>query len=248
VYKPTHNLALRVTLDDLTRADLRKRVHGALLKLGLKPQNCVLILDFAKAEMSDPEAVSDILLAEFQKVMEFGIWGQVVWHATSYPEKNPALPGQLVELSRNDWWAWSRAINLDSELRRNLMYGDFAADSAKFSFGSGGIAPICHYRYSTPRHWVVIRASDVGTVKDAMKEIAARLVASIHFAGRVFSLGDKYISDTASGKDGPGNATTWRRVNTIHHLTRIVTDLGPQRGYQIVERENTPEPEQTELF
>lgn len=248
IHRITHNLALRVTLDDLTRTDLRTRIHRALLKLGLKPQDCFLILDFGKAELSDPQVVGDILLAEFQKVMEFGLWGQVIWHATSYPEKNPANPGQLVELPRNEWLAWMRAIDLDAGLRKNLMYGDFAADSAKFAFGSGGIAPICHYRYSTPRHWVVIRASEVGTVKEAMKEIATRLASSVHFAGRAFSLGDKYIADTASGRDGPGNATTWRRVNTIHHLTRVVTDLGPQRGYQVVEREDAPEPEQSDLF
>jgi hypothetical protein len=244
----TQNFALRITLDDLARGDLRKRIHAVLLKLALKPQNCILLLDFGKAEMSNPEAVSDILLAEFQKVMEFGLWGQVIWQATSYPEKNPAMPGQLVELPRNEWLAWGRAIDLDSELRKKLMYGDFAADSSKFNFSSGGIAPISHYRYSTPRNWVIVRASDVGLDKDAMKKVAKRLVASVHFAGRTFSLGDKYIYDTAHDKDGPGNATTWRKVNTIHHLTRVVTDLGPQRGYQIVEREDVPEPEQTDLF
>jgi hypothetical protein len=89
----THNLALRVTLDDLSRSDLRKRIHAVLLKLALKPHECILILDFGKAEMSDPVVVSDILLAEFQKVMEFGLWGQVIWTATSYPERNPAAPG-----------------------------------------------------------------------------------------------------------------------------------------------------------
>ena len=78
----THNFALRITLDELTRGDLRRRIHAVLLKLALKPQECVLILDFAKADMSNFEAVSDILLAEFHKVMEFGLWGQVVWHAT----------------------------------------------------------------------------------------------------------------------------------------------------------------------
>ena len=92
----SHNLALRVTLDDLTRGDLQKRIHAVLLKLVLKPQECILILDFGKAEMSNPEAVSDILLAEFQKVMEFGLWGQVIWHATRLPRKK----------SRNAWAAY----------------------------------------------------------------------------------------------------------------------------------------------
>ncbi len=244
----SHGLALRVTLDDLIRGDLRKRIHAALLKLILKPQECILILDFGNAEMSNPDAVGDILVAEFQKVMEFGLWGQVIWHATSYPEKNPATSGQLVELPRNEWLAWNWAIDLDTELRKSLMYGDFAADSAKFNFSSGPIAPISHYRYSTPRHWIVIRGSATRTVKEAMKEVATRLVTSVHFAGRAFSLGDRYIDDTARDKDGPGNARTWRQVNTIHHLTRVVTDLGPQRGYQIIERTDMPEPEQLDLF
>ncbi|MGJ5175785.1 beta family protein [Bradyrhizobium oligotrophicum] len=248
VHRLTHNLALRVTLDDLTRTDLRTRIHSALLKISLKPQDCILILDFGKAELSDPQAVGEILLAQFQKVMELGLWGQVIWHATSYPEKNPASPGQLVELPRNEWLAWSHAINLDSGLRKHLMFGDFAADSAKFAFGSGGIAPICHYRYSTPRLWIVIRALEAVTVREGMKEIATRLVSSEHFAGRAFSRGDRYIADTASGRDGPGNATTWRKVNTVHHLNRVVTDLGPHLGYQIAERKDTPIPEQTDLF
>jgi hypothetical protein len=243
----THSFALRITLDDLTRSDLRQRIHSALLKLVLKPQECFLILDFGKAEMSDPVVVSEILLAEFQKVMEIGLWDQVIWHATSYPEKNPASPGQLVELPRTEWLAWSRASALDGELRKNLMYGDFAADSARFNFSSGGISPISHYRYSTPKNWIVVRASDSARVKDAMKEVATRVVGSIHFAGRSFSNGDKYIADTAIDKDGPGNPTTWRKVNTIHHLTRVVTDLGPHRGYRIVERTDVPEPEQPDL-
>jgi hypothetical protein len=92
----THNLALRITLDDLTRGDLRKRIHAELLKLALKPQECILIMDFGKAEMSNPEAVSDILLAEFQKVMDFGVWGPPM-SARGPLRPIAALPDFLVE-------------------------------------------------------------------------------------------------------------------------------------------------------
>jgi hypothetical protein len=54
----THSLAIRVTSDDLARVDIGKRIHAALLKSVLKPHDCILLLDFGKAEMSDPEAVS----------------------------------------------------------------------------------------------------------------------------------------------------------------------------------------------
>ncbi|MFZ3339230.1 MAG: hypothetical protein WA199_25270, partial [Xanthobacteraceae bacterium] len=40
---------------------------------------------------------------------------------------------------------------------------------------------------------------------------------------------------------------TWRKVNTIHHLTRVVTDLAPDGGYKLLERIEVPEPEQPDL-
>jgi hypothetical protein len=75
--------------------------------------------------------------------------------------------------------------------------------------------------------------------------VAEKIIKSGHFAGRTFSTGDSLIYDTAHGSSAPGNATTWRKVNTIHHLTRVVTDLGAYRGYRILERADEPRPEQT---
>jgi hypothetical protein len=114
IHNVTHSFALRISLDELSRSDLRKRIHSALLQLVLKPQECFLILDFGKAELSNPEAVGDILSAEFQKVMEIGLWGQVIWHGTSYPEKTRQA---LVNSSNCHAMSGSRGIGQMASIR-----------------------------------------------------------------------------------------------------------------------------------
>jgi hypothetical protein len=244
----SHGLALRITAEDMERDDLRNRIHAALLRLVIKPSECMLILDFGSPDFSDLAAVAEIAVANFQKIMEIGLWGQVIWQATSYPERNPAPAGGYIELPRSEWLAWRAAVELDADFRSAVIYGDFGADCAKFNFGAGGGRPRRHYRYSTPEKWLVPRGPDEGPVTAAMRVVAEKIVKSGHFAGRRFSSGDRYISDTARGSDRPGNATTWRKVNTIHHLTRVVTDLGPHYKYRIVQRPDELVQEQADLF
>jgi len=248
VKRNSNGFALRLTLDDLVRPDLASRTQAALLRLVLKPSECILLLDFAGAELSSPEAVAEIIVASYQRVMEIGLWHRVVFQATSYPEKNPAISGGQAILPRNEWSAWKHAAVLDQEVQRNLIFGDFGADCSKFAFSSGGSAPIKHYRYSTPDHWLVIRATDAGVTSEAMKDVSSRIVKSGHFSGRSFSRGDAFIEDTANGAAGPGNATTWRKVNTVHHLSRVVKDVGDLRGYTIADLVSVPPPTQPSLF
>ena len=86
------------------------------------------------------------------------------------------------------------------------------------------------------------------TVSDAMRNVSSQIIASGHFAGVTFSKGDQFIADTANGRDVPGGPMTWRKVNTVHHLTRVVSDIGAYRGYRILERMLEPEPQQGRLF
>jgi hypothetical protein len=234
----SYGLALRITAEDLERDDLRNRVHAALLRLAIKPSECFLILDFGNLAISEVSTVAEIVVANFHKVMEIGLWGQVIWQATSFPEVNPSSPRACVTLPRTEWLAWRAAVGLDADFRKTVMFGDFGADSSKFKFGAHGGIPRRHYRYSSSDCWLVPRGKDEGSVTNEMQWVAKEITKSGHFAGRAFSSGDKFISETAQGAGGPGNATTWRKVNTVHHLTRVISDLGVFHGYSVAERED----------
>lgn len=243
-----HGLAIRLILEDINRADLAPRIHKLLLKLVLKPSECVLIMDLSDADLTITTVAAEVIVGAYQTVMEAGLWRRTLFQATSYPEKNPALPNDNALFARSDWLAWLAAVQLDSKLKGNLCFGDFGADSAKFVFKSGTPLPIRHYRYSTKDSWLVVRGDKTLAAQEAMRRVASRLVDSGHFAGRNFSKADAQIEDTRDGLVGPGSATTWRKLNTIHHLTRVVHDLGDIHGYEIPVAASASPTKQPTLF
>ena len=229
------SIALRIKAADLERSDITNRIHNLLRKLVLKPSECFLIMDFENLVALEPDDIAQVLAANFHRVMEIGLWGQVIWVSTTYPETNPAQPGKLLRLPRVEWDAWVEAGNQDRGLRQMLMFGDYAADSAKFSFGGGGAQPHRQYRYSTSSEWLLARGPETGTVGQAMKGVAARIVNSGNFAGMNFSRGDRDIYYLSKGIGGPGRPCDWRKINTVHHLTRVTSDQGTLFGFEVSE-------------
>ncbi len=79
----------------------------------------------------------------------------------------------------------------------------------------------------------MMKATKTGATSANLSAVATE---SGHFAGREFSSADDYIFMTARGAAGPGNSTTWRAINTTHHVTRMVTDVGKVREVRFEKR------------
>jgi len=240
-------LAIKVTLSDLLDPDLTSRLHRALIKLILKPHECVLILDFSQADLTI-FGVHETVIGSFRQISEIGLWNAVVFQATNFPESNPAPAGGEIRVPRLEWDIWRRATEADDVVRQGLSYGDFGADSAKFNFGGKRAKIIPHYRYATENDWRVIRGGKDETMAAAMARIARQIIDSQDFAGRNFSRADEMMHDLSLGLSGPGNATSWRRINIGHHITRVVTDLGRIRGFDIARRVSEAPAVQLSLF
>lgn len=74
-----------------------------------------------------------------------------------------------------------------------------------------------------------------------MKKVFERIVASGSFAGPTFSTADAYIFDVArNNASSAGNATTWRQLNTTHHITQVVADIAKVRKIRIAKLPSTP--------
>jgi hypothetical protein len=133
--------ALRLRPEDIEDDGLPTRVQRVLLALVRKPSETLLVLDFGNIDFSDTSVVAEVMVATLERVLAIGNWSQVIWQATSYPETNPAPAGDIAILARGEWNAYRQAWALDPIVKRHLMFGDFAADSAKFNFASGGGIP-----------------------------------------------------------------------------------------------------------
>lgn len=221
---------LRIQSGDMTDSNLEMRVRVVLESMGVTASECTVFADFSDADLSDPLLVAPIIRAALEQLQTLGQWQLVVFLGTHYPEKNPANCGQTVTQPRNEWHAWSEAVKFDPSTARQMVFGDFAADSSKIEFGGKGGRPIPHARYATPSSWLVVRGDDCGSTHEIMKNVFERIVDSGEFSGPTFSRADAYIFDVArNNAPNAGNATIWRQVNTTHHITQVVADIAKVR-------------------
>jgi hypothetical protein len=232
---------------DLTDDELIKRGLEALDRLSLTPGDCVVIADFNRDDLSQADIVAPIIDGVLETLQAAARWKHIIFQGTNYPETNPAAPASAHLVARNEWLAWRKAVRFAPETAEHMIFGDYAADCAKIVFACGGAVPIRHYRYATPDAWLIQRGREGGTAASAMRAVAKAVVASAHFAGREFSSADDFIYRVANGL-GPGSAKDWRGINTTHHITRVVTDIGKVRGITFPAFSAPYAPKQEELF
>jgi hypothetical protein len=241
-------IAMRIQSGEFGR-HLAARVAEATARLQVSSDFCAVLLDFADADLSDVDAVSHILVGALEDIQMVGRWRHIIFQGTNYPEKNPATANSSLTIPRNEWLAWKTTVQIDVNAAAQLIYGDYCADSAKFEFRSGGgPAPIRHYRYCTPKHWLVVRGQDDGTHEEAMRAVSQSVLKTSTFSGPDFSWADQQIYSTAKGHVGPGNSTTWREINTVHHITQVVSDIGQMVGFSVKRRAVAVPPTQASLF
>jgi hypothetical protein len=241
-------LGVVVSSGDLVGRDGLLPLLDHLAAMGLSPADCAIVADFGNAEFSQPEIVAPVIGGALELLQELGLWRMVIFQGTNYPDRNPAVPGGRYSVPRTEWMAWRQAVRFDPATAEHMIFGDYAADCATMAFGGGGGRAIRHYRYTTPDAWLVERGGDSGTDTAAMRDVCRRILDSGQFAGRTFSSADEYIFRTAHGQAGPGSATTWRAVNTTHHITRVVADIGRVRGFTLRQGVASPPPAQQDMF
>lgn len=218
---------------DLADSDLVVKSLGIIEKLGLTPSDCIVIADFHDADFSNADLVVPVIGGVLDILQSSALWRQIVFQGTNFPETNPADPDGHALVARNEWIAWRKAVRFEPATADYMIFGDYAADCAKIVFkNGGGAAAIRHYRYATPEAWIVQRGSDTGTHAATMRKVCREILASGQFSGRTFSSADDYIFCTAHNAAGPGGAKEWRAVNTTHHITRVVADVGSVRGFE----------------
>jgi len=223
-----------VPSDEMVGPEFRVAVDTALTSLGLDAQECVVIADFGAAEFSEPEIVSPIIAGALETLQEVGRWQQVIFQGSHYPDKNPAPEGGFEIWPRNEWVAWRRAVAFDPTTAEQMIFGDYAADCSRILFGGNPGKAIRHIRYTTGEKWRIQRGTKSGRDRDCMHRVYKELVASGDFAGSGFSEADAYIAHAAEHSVAPhGNAKIWRQLNTTHHITQVVSDIGQVRGVGI---------------
>jgi hypothetical protein len=219
--------------DEMVGPDFSAAMTEALDRLGLTPGDCAVLVDFGGSEFSNPSIVAPIIGGALETLQDFGPWQQIIFQGTHYPEHNPAKDGSVEVWPRNEWLAWRQAVNFDPTTAEHMTFGDYAADCAKMTFGGSRAPAIRHIRYATKDSWRIQRAAKSGFDVHRMHGVYKAICDCGEFAGKGFSQADAYIAREAKAPAKPGSATTWRQLNTTHHITQVVADIAKVRGIVI---------------
>jgi hypothetical protein len=241
-------LGLRIDSSELIEAGLKERLQRAIERVGVAPEATAVLVEFSDTDFSDTDLVAGVFENVIEGLEEAGRWFGIVCQATSYPESNPAGPSGEVVIPRTEWKAWTRAVGFSRDTGDHLLFGDYAADCARMLFGKSSARAIRHYRYATLEDWFVVRGAETGDDQTLMRDVCRRIVRGGYFAGRGFSSADEFIYRCAEAGGGPGNSTTWREINTTHHITRVVRDMGGVKGVLFSDRKVAPPARQIDMF
>lgn len=81
-------------------------------------------------------------------------------------------------------------------------------------------------RYSARDIYLLVKGVSVRKLSwSQTKDQCKKIVALSEYSGATFSWGDEYIMNCYKGTASTGNAETWRRVGTNHHLTLAATQI-----------------------
>lgn len=161
-------------------------------------------------------------------------WRRITLAAASFPEDlSDVSAATIVNLPRLEWDLWKSLQKRPGLLpRQDLIFADYAmSHPIGKTIDPRTMRMSANIRYTTENDWLVIKGRNVRQYGfEQYFELCRLLVDRPEYSGRDFSWGDSYIAACAEGNQGPGNATTWRKVGVNHHITLVTRGLASLRA------------------
>ncbi len=226
------------------------KIQEALSAAKLDASECVIFIDFTGAPL-DPEIATGSVSGVLERVGDVGRWQRVVFQGSNFPLKVELAPRETRLIPRHEWDVFHAAVKECGIPSDRLGYGDFGADHGKmiFSRKKGGGRAHRQLRYTSIRNTMIVRGSDSGADATVMRDICRLIISSENFAGQAFSEADDRIYCLANGiNPKPGTASNWREWNMLHHMMRVVRDLGAAANIKFAPGRVTAVSSQQPLF
>jgi hypothetical protein len=221
-------VCLRLLVRDFEDNDPDSATSGVLERTGpLTPENIDVLLDLEDLGTDSGRAV--LIARSVLSMLPEGNWRRIILAGASFPsDLSEVSAARTTTLPRREWQLWQTLHKRPGPLRQhNLIFGDYAvAHPVPTELDPRTMRMSASIRYTTPDSWLVVKGRNVRQYGfEQYFELSRSLVSRPEYCGRDFSWGDGYLSDCAAGVTGPGNATTWRKVGTNHHITLVAREL-----------------------
>jgi len=159
-----------------------------------------------------------------------GDWRSFTLAATALPENLAGYQPGINRRERTEWLAWIEFLQNPGGVERLPSFGDYGINNPTLNEVDPRLIRMsANLRYTAVTEWLLCKGRNVRNYGfDQFNGLCQDLVQLPEYAGTAFSWGDTYIDRCARGVDGPGNATTWRKVGTSHHVALVNDQIANQ--------------------
>lgn len=210
---------------DLFPDELSQELSGALGATKLDIAQIDLVIDLGVVSGSAAMlGGARLVISLLRDLVEVNHFRSVTVAAGAFPvDLSNVAPWTLGELSRDDAALYTRVLR--RPLARRIDYGDYAIAHPLFAIGVP-FSPPPQLRYTVADRWLILKGRrNDPRGNSQFYEVCAAIAKHPDFVGVDLGPADKRIAEGMAGGYGPGNATTWRSIGTMHHVDLVVARL-----------------------
>ncbi|HEX8362905.1 MAG TPA: beta family protein [Longimicrobium sp.] len=224
-------VCVRLQGPDFGRPELAGELDVLAAALGVTPKDMDLILDFGAILPGTDQLTYLSAVAALTMLPVPAAWRTVTLAASVFPidlSLIATVPGDAL-IPRTEWIVWQRVVAAGASLPRTPSFGDYAISHPELRelTTENPTIPVS-VRYTTSDAFLVRKEGTMRKLKGAgFLRLARWLVAHPQFYGASFSAGDGAVDDIANDRTRGqyGNAETWRRNGTSHHLAVVADEM-----------------------
>lgn len=209
-------------------ADVASWFRTNVTLIGQPHKEIDAVIDLGHVSGWDAKAVADAVADIVQAVNKLGPWRHLTLASGAFPKNLAGLAKGTHQLSRDDWALFRAVRPLAAKGGRAPLYSDYAVNHIDSFEGDPRLLRMsANIRYTDMQHWAVFKAGAVQVYGyDQYLDLCKVLTALPVFMGAAFSTGDANYEQKANDPAAtPGNATTWRRDATNHHIHVVLHQL-----------------------
>ena len=209
-------------------------MNGFLTQHSLAPEDIDLFVDLGTVDTMISAGVRRLGSAFLEEVPYHESWRTFTLSACAFPSSMRVVERHSHELiQRAEWRAWRDDLFLRrTELDRLPTYSDCGIQHPSGVEGfDPRIMPVsASTRYVSKDYWLLIKGESTRRTppSEQFPNLATQLVyghLNTHYYGADHCYGCSGVMNCANGQRGYGSAEVWRRLGTVHHITKVVEDL-----------------------
>lgn len=201
--------------------------RNAAAALGGKHAQMDAVLDLGHIA-GDPKVLVTATAQALRAIAALGPWRQLCLVSGGFPMNLAGVQKGTKQIFRSDWDLFKRVAARPELEGFALAFGDFGVTHVDaFDDDPRKMVMSANLRYTHWRDWHVLKGKSVRDYGyDQYKDLCQILVALPIYMQPAFSHGDASYDKVANDpKAGPGNATSWRKDATNHHIHVVLHQL-----------------------